>query len=112
MRQPKKRVFSGVVVSRAVPRARRCGSSGPPSVQSIAAKEHLTRVTDCGPGLEVTDSATAWRSGTKYGIDTFSTEQDRNAWLKVFKATGGTPTQMGTNWVVYQAETQTSAGCK
>ena len=88
-------------------------TSGNPTVAQIASANHLTGVQKCQGGeMFVSSVAIGYKGGVKYGIDTFSSTEGRDSWLKVAKGFGGFPDtyQQGETWVLYRAEDQ-SPGC-
>lgn len=77
-------------------------SAQPASAQAVATAVNCDHFTDLGPGTALsTDTGVCDINGKSYHINTFATEDARNAWLKIAEAFGVVPKWETNNSVVY-----------
>jgi len=73
------------------------------SAVDVARQIDCGRVQDLGsvPLGGVVDHAICYKDGEKYAIDTFTTEEVRNAWLNMTETHGVVPKWEASTWVAY-----------
>jgi hypothetical protein len=69
----------------------------------IARSLKCWRFRDLGPAMKgfVVDSGVCYKGGQKYGINTFSTSEARNSWIKMAKKLGVNPKWETATSVIY-----------
>lgn len=75
----------------------------PPSALEVASSLHCVSFVDNGPALGggVIDSGNCWIGGQKYAIDTFASEDARDAWLVSAERLGVNPKWQTSTAVIY-----------